>query len=1798
MSDQTKLAALSDGPTADIVRSAGAVRSFQQGGRVQVVRNKDDPYLAGMSEDHRRVYIDRRVPRQITVKGKTFDPAKYLIVHETIERRHMDKGMKYEVAHRLALKAERAAVEADGINWNGYQGQMHRLAGITEKEKHVHPPNDLYKGPFPRREQNKLTKEGDTAPDIVGSTKSYAEGGEVTSDQDRPATPEEMQQYGLDPNGPGRQATPEEMQQYNLDPNGPPDYSVAGEALKRGAQAVLPGLGSIPAMIGGAAKGEQIGEKLGTAIGGGLGLLAGPEGIIPGAAAGRTIGGLGGAAVGGIAANVSLRKIQDWFLDKLGMTPDQAKAQAFQQEHPDIASAADIAGSLAGMSPARGTVTMAQRAVMGAGQGGLEAGSEYLHTGELDPSDIAMAAAAGAAFPGLNKLGEPLGQLGTRLASKVGVRAGRPDMNPGQGPMKQLPAPPDFTTSAEGETAAYPGGDDQVFSQAAAPRPGNARENERPIYEMPRSEWTSTRPGTRDVDNIATGAENEIQSTKNEEDITADKYAATPAHAGYDPNSTLSTSHEMARPKQDQNIGNPQSFPVGSERDYRTTTDSNVNPTASGAGNPPTGEMLDPATGNIPQDMMQALTQDNGPGRNTPPRGLKAADKRMQKSMRVPFQGEAANENVEGSGQPTPPPLPELEARRGGEPTKEELEGVPPTPTFDVVQGGKQPGELYREVHPSIRDAYWQGQEDYRNGKFDRRYDLDEKNAAWDRGMQDAMTASRNKPSNTGIVEGAVTDTAAKLRKYDLPGVADAVEKNPSIEPQARRILQDVTGTGPQYESGLVDAETMRRGMRAMEAATTPEERDRAMKLMEQARNPNTQTEAPRATSNSTVEQKATLGGGEETVATATVKEARQKQFAAQAAQTAFEQHPPTDNRIPTTQVEKDLFVRRLSNALETAKSENLGKDPLAGVGSKRTAAQEWLRAARKLVSAKNVTPKMISDFIDMENAARAGLKGSEIRGVKENQNLNQRVATGEEADTIGENPTASRGGTANSVEDEMLDRIDEARETYKDLAKNLLTNEDGSVDITKIMKAIWGAFGPQARNAALDYRARTPRGVKEAYANTLSNILFKLRQQGKDQRVALLKEALSNPYLQDRDVMQRTYFAHEQGDLSKLSPDEQAKYDKTLKPVVDANNQLYDNIEKLVPGILGPKVTNHIYRIAKGLHPLFGGDPLGMDDMPRGLSKTASMAKERKFMAMEDGAGGREVISPTKNGYTIWKNGNGQNFQNAAFEPKEGNVFRDANGKVWTVKGALTPEIEANAKFENGKPAEYVHNAAMSIFEEHAYLSDMARHLQFFEDIKNDRIPELSLAWKEITTTDPKVARDNGWQESTFPQMKGTYMTDHVRYVFDDFAKQGLKDDALDKLRRLSMGVTKLMFWTPVAHIFNVGTHGIGQRGLDWSPIPIGNSGGLKAYSRLYRTSVQAFQSVRNQDNIQSEIRQMGGGTVYGGVITNDFMGELGRAFGETINKAPSKWDPIARVFGISSKDLADSVYRNSSKLMWAANDMIYTQSYLEKLEKGMTPQEAMIRTEQHIPNYRLPTTIMGSRAAAKVVGEPLAFAFSPYHYGMFNSYAHDVKDLIKGTGAERVDAIGKIMVMGAMGMVMYPMLDKAASYITGNPDAEAHRRGPIAIPNALVRAFQGHGDITQSLRSTMTLSPLAATAMEAYNNRDYANREILQKGTVARIGTGPNRLQAAGSAAVQEGEHVARGLVSPYGTAANALDAKRNLVQGLRDQLLDIKNPTPQAVRYEKVERLKAIEAERQRAQKNQGRGPLERIYNQVTR
>lgn len=156
--------------SADMARRAAAqrtrdavVRRFPavpraDGGRVDgaaIIRKYDVPYLAGSSNDGKHVYIDRRVPKRISVKlasgngRKWVDPAEFLAAHETAEHAAMLKGKPYLQAHTEdADDAERAAVKKHGLSWDHYEKVLDGLLSHIEHEHPKNPPPDLYLKPY------------------------------------------------------------------------------------------------------------------------------------------------------------------------------------------------------------------------------------------------------------------------------------------------------------------------------------------------------------------------------------------------------------------------------------------------------------------------------------------------------------------------------------------------------------------------------------------------------------------------------------------------------------------------------------------------------------------------------------------------------------------------------------------------------------------------------------------------------------------------------------------------------------------------------------------------------------------------------------------------------------------------------------------------------------------------------------------------------------------------------------------------------------------------------------------------------------------------------------------------------------------------------------------------------------------------------------------------------------------------------------------------------------------------------------------------------------------------------------------------------------------------------------------------------------------------------------------------------------------------------------------------------------------------------------------------------------------
>lgn len=112
-------------------------------------RTHDIPYLAGYSVDGLTIYIDRHLPSFMNYKGRKIDVARYLIMHEEVEKTLIDQlGLHYLHAHQIATRAEEALIRADGILWRDYDRFMQKYVKIVGDERLRKVPKDLDLKPY------------------------------------------------------------------------------------------------------------------------------------------------------------------------------------------------------------------------------------------------------------------------------------------------------------------------------------------------------------------------------------------------------------------------------------------------------------------------------------------------------------------------------------------------------------------------------------------------------------------------------------------------------------------------------------------------------------------------------------------------------------------------------------------------------------------------------------------------------------------------------------------------------------------------------------------------------------------------------------------------------------------------------------------------------------------------------------------------------------------------------------------------------------------------------------------------------------------------------------------------------------------------------------------------------------------------------------------------------------------------------------------------------------------------------------------------------------------------------------------------------------------------------------------------------------------------------------------------------------------------------------------------------------------------------------------------------------------
>jgi hypothetical protein len=110
----------------------------------KIDRDHDIPYVAGYSQNGEKIFIDRHMPKSFLHNGKRILTDRFIILHEAVEKALLDElALNYLHAHQIALRTERAAVEADGISWKSYNAFTKEHEKEISDERLTTVPSDL-----------------------------------------------------------------------------------------------------------------------------------------------------------------------------------------------------------------------------------------------------------------------------------------------------------------------------------------------------------------------------------------------------------------------------------------------------------------------------------------------------------------------------------------------------------------------------------------------------------------------------------------------------------------------------------------------------------------------------------------------------------------------------------------------------------------------------------------------------------------------------------------------------------------------------------------------------------------------------------------------------------------------------------------------------------------------------------------------------------------------------------------------------------------------------------------------------------------------------------------------------------------------------------------------------------------------------------------------------------------------------------------------------------------------------------------------------------------------------------------------------------------------------------------------------------------------------------------------------------------------------------------------------------------------------------------------------------------------
>jgi hypothetical protein len=456
-----------------------------------------------------------------------------------------------------------------------------------------------------------------------------------------------------------------------------------------------------------------------------------------------------------------------------------------------------------------------------------------------------------------------------------------------------------------------------------------------------------------------------------------------------------------------------------------------------------------------------------------------------------------------------------------------------------------------------------------------------------------------------------------------------------------------------------------------------------------------------------------------------------------------------------------------------------------------------------------------------------------------------------------------------------------------------------------------------------------------------------------------------------------------------------------------------------------------------------------------------------------------------------------GDKFETKKFSDKlsEGPDVGTASEKR-TLKPELTiidgkvPEIERHS------PYRYLHDAEASARIANMGLRKMARELEFIENLKKSEL------FKQVghgPDQDPKTLPRHYVEPqslSRIPQLRGWAFDPKTAAIIEDFAK--VWDNNM--YMKLSNALVKNMMLNPIPHMFNEVMHLWNARGFTgWvDPRQLGS---------FADTARVAWRDVGNQTQFYRDIMREGGSILgasprnkgYFDTIIKDASKEM---FGTPEMERSMKG--LAKKLGTSVGDLYNGISEASQKAMWFTRDVMYVQlvreimARQEKSGNKLTLKEAIDQAERHMPNYRLPSEVLGSRGVSKVLRDPRVSMFSRYHYGMVKSLVNTLKDvdprnLKTPEGRQHFrEGVDSMIAIGIAMNVLYPLMDKMAEAVFGE-GAEQRRAGPFHLIQAGLDVYDKKKDASALIWPVFTFNPMLLTLGQlGLNKKAFTGKSI----------------------------------------------------------------------------------------------------------